>query len=88
MTPERPYAPRVMRKAAATVLVGIALASAVFFGTLRLGPHGIRPACTQVGMTVNLPDCATVDRAGWQYPVAVVIAGLGLLGAFGVLRRT
>ena len=78
---------RVMGKAAAVAVAVVALGGAFYFGSLHLGSRGLNPACTRVGV-VNLLNCAEpASRAAWQFPVAVVIAALGLAGAVGVLKR-
>jgi hypothetical protein len=78
-----------MRRAAALALAVVALGGAFYVGSLPLGPAGLKPACTRVGSVLNLENCAEpASRATWQFPVAGVIAALGLAGAVGGLKRT
>ena len=79
---------RVMRKAAAVVLVVVALGSAAYLGSLRLDADGNYPICLEIqGSGRFRPPCAPASRSGWQLPVAVVIAACGVLGAVGVANR-
>jgi hypothetical protein len=78
-----------MRKALAAVVAVVALGGAVYFGSLHLGANRFGNCSPGSGGGVlPLLVCARPTRAAWQFPVAVVIASLGLAGAFGVLRRT
>jgi hypothetical protein len=76
-----------MRKAAALTLVVAALGSAAYLGSLRLDSHGNYPICLEYQGGLLRPACALATRGGWQLPVAVAIAGVGLLGAIGVVSR-
>ena len=74
-----------MRNATAALVAVVALGGAVYFGSLHLGAT---TACTHRGGGVlDLLNCARPSRAVWQFPIAVGIAALGLVGAVGGLRR-
>jgi hypothetical protein len=81
----------VVRAGVAIVLAGLALAGAVYLGSLRLAEgHGY---CTGISTGFGLRGgCATDDwkhvrrRAGWQIPAAIVIAAVGLGAAVVVAR--
>ena len=67
----------------------MALAAAAYFASLRLSTHGNYPSCvSHIPIGVWVGACGPASRAVWQFPVAVVIASLGVLGAVGVLKRT
>ncbi len=69
-----------MRQGVAIVVAGVAIAGAVYFGSLKLDPHG--PAhCAARIVLVTCPSYdirRTSKRATWQIPVAIVIAAVGL----------
>ena len=84
-----------MRHGLAIVLAGIALAGAVYLGSLHLNKHG-HYQCNAVNGSgygsggVTMCDARTSywtpDRAVWQIPLAIVIAALGLGAAAAVAR--
>jgi hypothetical protein len=73
-----------VRRAAAAALAVLALGCAVYFGSLRLDTHGDYPAC-QGSWQWN---CGPATRGSWQFLVAILIAGFGLMAAIGVLKPT
>ena len=77
-----------MRRLVAVLVVGIALAGAVYLGSLRLGSRPIFYYCINTGFTqpAHPAVCGTRSRAGWQIPVAILIATLGVTGGLVVLR--
>jgi hypothetical protein len=77
-----------MRKAAALTLGVVALGGAAYLGSVHLDAHGNYPICLEYQDGLLRPPCAASTRSGWQLPVAVLIAALGVVGAVGVLKRT
>jgi hypothetical protein len=79
-----------MRRFVAALIVGIALAGAVYLGSLRLGTAPIF-ICINTGFS-QPPQSAcsarpTRPREGWQIPVSILIGVLGVAGGLVVLRR-
>jgi hypothetical protein len=75
-------------QAVAVGVVAVALGGAVYFGSLHLGVSRPGAWTRNGGGLLDLLGCAHPTRAFWQFPVAVVIAALGVAGALGVLKRT
>jgi hypothetical protein len=80
-----------MRSAGAAALAFVALAGAVYLGSLRLDTRACdNTSGVRESPTVFERQCAEYAPAHgvWQLPVAAVIAGLGLGGAVVVARGT
>ena len=83
-----------MRQALAIVLAGVALAGAVYLGSLNLHKHG-HFHCLGYGNGYGslARACAkgyghwVAVRAVWQIPAAIVIASIGFGAAVAVARR-
>ena len=78
-----------MRQGLAIVLAGIALAGAVYVGSVKLKAHGHFHCDTAGGSSVIcIPGTGhwTPARATWQLPVAIVIAAVGIGVAVVVAR--
>jgi hypothetical protein len=75
-----------VRYAAAVILAGVTLGGAVYLGSLRMDTRTLHSRdCSRLYLPL-LATCGPNQRAAWQLPLAVVIAGLGLLAAVGVTR--
>lgn len=69
-----------MRYGIAVLVAGLAVGGAVYLGSLHLGAPGPYRCFSTGGVVpcyVN-GSSRVVDRAGWQIPVAVLIAILGI----------
>ena len=77
-----------MRYGIAIALAAVAVAVAVALASLQLNPHG-HQFINMGGLTgVNAGQVTwTAARAGWQVPVAIVIAVLGIGAATVVAYR-
>lgn len=82
---------REMRPAVAIILVGCAVAAAVYLGSVRLGHtlapgNGFQTGFEKGGLGINDLYARVPARADWQIPVAILIGTLGFAGAVAVAR--
>lgn len=83
----------MVKTALAIVVAAIALLGAAFLFTADLTTHG-HYHCDREGVRPGSQLCNlagsywVADRAAWQIPVAIVLAGLGLAAVIWVVRST
>jgi hypothetical protein len=90
------YHRATVRAAVAVLVVGVAVAGAVYFNSLKLGSHRVVRS-SSTGSSYIDPygfgsDAGTYERvsahASWQLPISILIGTLGVAGGLAILRRT
>jgi hypothetical protein len=77
---------RVVRHALAIVVLGVAVAGAVYLGSLHFNKHGHFHCRTDSFGCDSAFSYWTPGRAVWQLPVAIVIATVGAAAAVAIAR--